>query len=227
MNMFRFSRISKVVMVAVLIATGYIGVQAMRDKLWADSEFEPNKITGLDTIDQALKSERLEQRFIGDIDGIFIAPEGTPVPEQYIVYEDLCNTPYSRNVTWEEAGELNLMLNLPEKYVLQVDDMNTGAVACGDTVYVARRTYTVNGGQVIIGRSRFTSVEEDVAVDRPKIKWVNGRDVVLIESLTKSGTFQNAYAYFPETFGDTFIHATGVSKSDFTALVELVASSTK
>ncbi len=218
-----FSTASKIVLAIALIVTGYFGAQAMRAELQA----RPRPLSAIDEADIALKMEANKPRFIGDIDGIFIAPQGTPVPEHYTTYEDVCGNQYGKSVPWSQAGELDLTLDLPEDYVLNEDALYTDVVACGDTVFVAHRGYTTKSGEVSIGRSLFDHDELDVAVDRPKIEHINGRDVVIIESLTSDGIFQGSYAYFPETFGKTFISANSMPQAEFRDLVALVASSTR
>jgi hypothetical protein len=208
------------------VGAGFVGAVALRTTLTAE-EKNPNKIVGLDAIEKAARAEEKKPKFAGDIDGMFLAPAGTPVPETYVTFDDVCTTPFSEEVSWDRAGELDLKLDLPKEYVLQPDHENTGVIACGDTVYTARRVYTAKSGWATIGRSYLTTEEVDVAVDRPKILHINGRDVVMIEPMTAEGTFQNSYAWFPEPFGDTFVYGHGLSQNDFTALVKLVASSTR
>ena len=219
-----FSITSKIVLAIALIVTGYFGAQAMR----ANLEARPRQMSAIDEADIALKVEANKPRFVGDVGGIFIAPEGTPVPEQYATYESLCGEQFGKSVPWNRAGELDFDITLPEGYVLQTNDINTDVVACGDTVFVARRVYNVpSGGQAIIGRTLLTYSDTSVAVDRPQARHINGRDVVVVEPLTNSGLFQNAHALFPEPFGITFIDAIDMSSSEFNKLVAYVASSTR
>lgn len=220
-----FSLAHKVLLGIALVATGYFGAQAMRATLEARQE-APRGL--FDEADIAVKAEATKPRFVGDVGGIFIAPEGTPVPERYTTFEDTCGDQWGKNVSWEEAGELDFAIPLPATYAFQPDDINTAVVACGDTVFIARRVYTTaSGGEVIIGRTLFDYSDIDVAVDRPTTQRIADRDVVLIEPITESGVFQNAYAYFPETFGKTFVHASNLSRSEFRELVAMVASSTR
>lgn len=228
MNTPFFSTPSKIILALALIASGYFGAQALRTNLEAAHPRQPQQLTAnLDAIDRALHAERVKPRFVGDVSGIFIAPDNTEVPPQYATFDRICKGEQGRSVPWEQAGELDLQLELPDTYVLQKDDINTDVVACGDTVFVARRVYSTPSGDVIIGRSRFDYDQVDVAVDRPKAEHINGRDVVIVDPLTPDGTFQNAYAWFPEPFGKTFISAVSLSQADFRELVALVASSTR
>lgn len=224
-----FSTTSKVILALALLASGYVGAKALRSTLQAEEDARrfapPANFAGLES---AISAERKMPRFIGTIDGIFVAPEGIPVPETYTTFESLCGEQRGVSVPWERAGELDLELTLPEGYVLRHDDINTDVVACGETVFVARRVYTgPSGGEVIIGRTLFGSSELDVAVDRPKIVHINGRDAVVVEPLTEDGFLQTAYAWFPEPFGKTFINTLDISRSEFNELVALVAASTR
>jgi hypothetical protein len=224
-----FSATSKVILALALIASGYVGANALRTNLQAEEElrsFEPP--ANFAKLESALYAERKMPRFVGDIDGIFLAPEGIPVPETYTTFEKLCGEQRGTSVPWERAGELDIELALPEKYVFQHDDINTDVVACGDTVFVARRVYTTpSGGEVIIGRTLFGSSELDVAVDRPKIVYISGREAVVVEPLTEEGFLQTGYAWFPEPFGKTFINTLNLSRSELNELVAIVAASTR
>jgi hypothetical protein len=219
-----FSATSKIVLVFALIITGYFGAQAMRAELQA----RPRPMSAIDEADIALKVEGNKPRFVGDINGIFIAPQGTTVPEEYVTREDLCGNMPGTPLSLAEAGDLDFELSLPDTYVFQPDDIRTGVSSCGGTVFRAERAYiNTSGGEASIGRTRLTMNEMDVSVDRPKAERINGRDVVIIEPLIESGIFQNSYAWFPESFGGTYIYAYDLPRKDFMELVTLVASSTR
>jgi hypothetical protein len=120
-------------------------------------------------------------------------------------------------------------LNLPPEYTTVADDMDDGAVACGDVVYVAKREYqhAEHGGRVIIGRSLFTAVEGmHWSEERVKTVTLGGREAILFEPIYPEwyefgGT--TTQIVLPEAFGTTFIFATNVDLSDVMALGELVA----
>ncbi len=182
--------------------------------------------------------------FVGDKLGIFIdaAEEDVDVPAQYVTAEDICppDAPHAP-ASWEQAGELAFSLNLPPEYTTVADDMDDGAVACGDVVYVAKRVYqhAEHGGRVTIGRTRLTVVDGmHWPSERVKVVGLAGREAVLFEPIYPERyepTYPERYGFggqstqivFPEPFGMTFIYANGVDLSDVMALGELVAEATR
>ena len=231
----RRSLISKIALALALIAAGYFGALALRTNLLAEQgnqwgSWQSRK--QFDADKAAIAAEREKPRFKGVIDGIFITPGGS-IPSEYTTAKELCGTQQSKVVSWDKAGQLDLTLDLPKEYTLQEPNMDTVVVACGDTVFNARRAYHFKQheplreqGELVIGRSLIRYDEVDTAVDRPEIMNISGRDVVVIGPITDDGAGQNMRAYFPEPFGKTFIQAYNMPRKDFLELVTLVASST-
>lgn len=169
--------------------------------------------------------------FAVGIGGIFFqSKEGAAVPEEYVTHSDICGSSKSSLVSWDRAGSLDLVLELPNKYLLDEDSLNTGVIACeeGEVVYTARRAYTRSlensRADIVIGRSMLThdttNSFDPIMVVATEI---GGRAAVLAlpheeGKLTK--------AYFPEPFGYTFVHASGLPLQEFLELAETVALAT-
>ncbi|GMU73968.1 MAG: hypothetical protein AMXMBFR44_1670 [Candidatus Campbellbacteria bacterium] len=215
---------------ALLVVSGIAGALYLRATLVADDTVRLAPIPDHSALEA---QERAKPRFVGEIGGIFLAPQGTPVPEKYTTFEDLCGDTLTEDVPDDLAGALELSLELPKEYVLQENDINTGVIACGNTVTAARKAYTyalpqyADEAYITVGRSILGYDEIDVAYDRPKTLVVAGREVVIVEPITDDGYIQYAAAWIPEPFGDTFIHSSGLPRIEFLKLVELVASSTR
>lgn len=226
------NKISAAVLFLGLVLAGYISVQYFNPVLFADRESRNEELWKLPPVDPALTAERSKPRFAGEIGGIFLAPEGTPIPDKYTTFDDLCTERKSWIVPDSEAGALTLDIELPEEYVLDTESVNTGTVACDGGVTGSRKTYLYhlpNGdtADVVIGRSFSEYDTIDVAIDRVSFKKVANRNVVIIDAVTENGYWDHAYAYFPEPFGKTYISASQLPRAEFMKLVELVASTTR
>jgi DNA-binding CsgD family transcriptional regulator len=188
--------------------------------------------------------EQQKPGFVGDKLGIFIdaAEEEVDIPPQYVTAEDICppGAPHTP-VALEQAGELAFSLNPPPEYTTVADDMDDGAVACGDVVYVAKRVYqhAEHGGRVVIGRARFTVVDGmHWPAESVKVVTLAGREAILFEPIypeRSEPTYPERYEFggqstqivFPEPFGMTFIITNGVDLADVMTLGELVAEATR
>ena len=225
-------KVSAVVLFLGLVLAGYIGVQYFNPALLADQKDNKNPVRRYYEHQADFAQEEHKPRFSGEIGGIFLASEGTPIPEKYSQGKTICNEQKSWIVSDDQAGVLSLDLQLPEEFVLDTESLNTGTVACDGGVTVSRKSYLYywpNGdtGDIVIGRSFLTYDEQSVASDRVRAQKIAGRDVVIINTVTEYGYWDHAYAYFPEPFGVTFIQAFSLPRSEFMKLVELVASSTR
>lgn len=180
-----------------------------------------------------LIAEEAKERFVGEIGGIYIVPDERLVeelvPASYMTYERLCGDSYSTTATFEEAGELDFDIDLPATYVLQLDDMNTGAVACNGIVYVARRAYEYHDLDVVahisIANSIFDYETLSFAYDRLVVRDVAGRRAVLAIPITEDGSVGIGYAWFPDVYGKTSVLTSGLPQREFMQLVEIVGSS--
>ena len=166
---------------------------------------------------------------MGDVDGIYIAPHLEPIPTQYITVSDVC-APDARHVEafWAEAGALAWEFEPPDGYELLPDSLNTGAVACEDTVYTARRNYRYRyahgqPAEVVIGRALFTHVEEEVSSDGVARRSFAGRTAIVISRVTDP-IVQGYLVVFPERFGQTFIFAVGLTEAELEYLSRAVAT---
>ena len=138
-----------------------------------------------------LPPELLGPPFEGELLGIFIGPNlvdsPNAIPDTFLTPRDVClpGTP-SVVVPWEQAGEMNLDLNLPPEYVPLKGSLNTGAFACGGTVTGTTWSYDLmlaDGGSayVIIGRNVLRLADYNVTTGRVKTAVVAGREAVVIE----------------------------------------------
>ncbi len=231
---FTFSRVSKALLIIVFIVAGFFLAQSFRSSLVADG---PSELFAKHaSLDALAAEEAAKPRFIGEIGGIFIAPEGTKIPDEYVTFEDLCGDLFTKSVEWGRAGILNFDVKMPPEYVLEEeDDLLTGVVACGETVTGVNRFYRgptwQNGvqSQVTISRTLGAPFFQDISVaeERPKLMTIEGREVIVIQPLTKDGYEQHGYAWFPESFGVTSLHTVDLPRKDFMSLVKTIARDTQ
>lgn len=178
--------------------------------------------------EKALEEDALRPRFAGAVQGIFIAPEGIPVPDQYLGVK--CAGP-TVAAPWEQAGQLALSVELPRKFVFQPDDLNTGVVACDGRVYATRWTYHFTGidgtlGNLGIARGESFFQPYDVSVDHVKVITVGGRPAVLLEPVVSDVGNTSALIIFPESFGTTIITGYNLSMADLMSIAEIVSEAT-
>lgn len=226
------NKVSAAVLFLGLVLAGYIGVQYFNPVLFADRESRNEELWKLPPVDPALTAERSKPRFAGEIGGIFLAPEGTPIPEKYTTFDDLCTERKSWIVPDSEAGALTLDIELPEEYVLDTESPSNGTIACDGGVMSSNKSYTYrlsNGdtANIFVGRSFSDYDTIDAASERVNAQKIAGREVVVVNTITESGYWERACAYFPEPFGMTTIRVSQLPRSEFLKLVELVASTTR
>lgn len=190
-----------------------------------------------------LPAELFGPPFEGELLGIFIgqnlvdSPDA--IPDTFLKPRDVClpGTP-SVVVPWEQAGEMNLDLNLPPEYVPLKGSLNTGAFACGGAVTGTTWSYDLrlaDGGSayVIIGRNVLRLADYNVTAGRVKTAVFAGREAVVIEPAFPdgrhvSGVFASARSgvFFPESFGQTFISGSSLPTENLLELAQLVAEAT-
>src|SRR5438132_7518899 len=186
-----------------------------------------------------LAEDAKKPRFVGEIQGIYISPDEQTVPEQHQVPP--CQAKRHVPVSWDQAGQFALNVQLPPKFIFKPDDMNTGVIACeGAEVYTARWAYELPQPQFVdyparlfIARGRSSWIYADASADRVKTVDLGGRLAVVVEpvrpegagSLGQDGT--QASVSFPETFGMTSVTSTGVPLSDLLEVAKIVGSATK
>jgi hypothetical protein len=135
-------------------------------------------------------------------------------------------------VPWEDAAKLNISLQLPSKFELDEESLNTGAIACNGMVYTARWDYKIrypSGLQesIVIARSLFAFQTVDVAEDRLKLVEIEGRQAIVIEPFTAGPITSSSLVLFPEPFGMTKIQTSGVPVDDLMEVARAVAIATK
>jgi hypothetical protein len=175
--------------------------------------------------------EQAEPTFIGDVLGIWITPKGLEEPEIYVSSSDLCALTGPEEVPFEQAGYLDLEVQLPGEYVLREEDFNTAAVKCGASVIVARRVYLgqsaqvpPGGASVLIGRAGFKVYEDSVTVDRVRTTEIGGRAAILIVPDVNSYTSPAAKVLFPESWGYTWMETDRLPLDTILEIAELVAA---
>ena len=225
-------------------ASGFFGIRYLMDNQ-AEAEPPPPAVQPLGTPipggDDAPKAPPLEiieadskaKRFVGEIQGVFIAPPDVSPPAGFLNYEGFCGSEKvpTEAAPWDLAGQLTLSVQLPSDFVFQPDSMNTGVIACAGKVYAARWDYKVslpNSGQgrLTIVRSLLSHIPKDVSANRVKTVEVGGRQAVLVEPLTPDGISSAAAIIFPEQFGVTEIQSAGIPLTQLLEVAELVAGPT-
>lgn len=213
--------------IAAIGAGAFFSVRLLMDGFFAEAQDSDTVITPQEDI---FDRERQEPRFAGDILGIFIGPSDSPAPSQYVTHDDVCPPGATTvEVPREQAGVLDLRLDLPGEFVLQDDSVNTGVIACDGAVYAARWHYLYKSASgmtadIVIGRTLFNHWDGwDVAASRVHATVIAGRDAVVIEPVTPDGLASRSGVAFPEPFGMTFISAANLSSDELHRLAERVA----
>jgi hypothetical protein len=176
-----------------------------------------------------LNSEAASEKFQGELLGVFIAPRGVEVPDKFTTYEELCGSKATEQVAWEKAGEFGLDVELPEPFKLDEGSLNTGVVACGDTVSGARWEYRVlqpSGypGQLFIARSEFKYFEIEASPGRVHQTEFGGVPAVFIDTLSDNGIGPSAGVIFPGAEVTTQIVSNGVPREHLLKVAEIVAA---
>ncbi len=212
-----------------LFALGGIGYAtffaASSLKSGGSAEAEPQ------TPPEVFEEERQKPRFQGELLGIFIAPRGVATPEEFAP-KFTCDTRAELKRV-DEAGELDMALNLSDNYKLDENSLNTGVSICNGKVFAARWAYTVTvtstgyPGEVLISRNPSLDFTADVAEDRVKTLNIEGREAIVAEPITANGISSWSAVIFPEPFGKTSIQAAGLALEDLMEVARAVALATK
>jgi len=221
------SRLLTIGLIAGIAVIGSIAGRALWESVTAQDvpNAEPPPL-------QVVNEEAAKPRFEGEVLGIFIGPHGSRVPDKFVTYEELCGTQLSEQVSWDKAGELGLAVSLSDPYRLVPDSLNTGVIACSDTVGAVRWEYSApqpNGypGQLIIIRSRLNYDEFDVSPDRVKVIEIGGLPAIHIEPLSPNGVSSSAGVIFPGDSIKTSIRSVGVPDAELLRVAEIVAAGIK
>lgn len=224
---FAISRLLTIGLVAVIAVAGSIAGRAVWETVTAtdDPKAEPPPL-------QTLNDEAAKPKFEGEVMGFFVGPPGARVPDKFVTGEELCGSQFTEQVSWDKAGELDLAVNLPEPFRFIPDSMNTGTIACGDTVYAARWDYAApqpSGypGSLVIARSRFKYDEFDVSTERVTVTEIGGLPAVYIQPLSPNGIGSAAGVIFPGDAVTTLIKSSGVPSADLLKVAEIVAAEMK
>ncbi len=235
MRMKTLGGIGLVLLIALATGIGtFAAVRAIRD----DPDSSTAETVGVPYPPrEVFEAEARKPDFRGEVNGIFVATiddsrNWSALPPDLLLPEELCQGKPEEVVPWEKAGELALDVKLPPHYEYDAENINSGLLACGDTITVARWTYKVtsyNGfpAEVTIARSFYRLMFTDASVDRVKSTVIGGREAVLIEPVTPNGLGSSVQVAFPEDFGMTWIGSAGFPLSDMLMIAKLVAEATK
>lgn len=129
------SRLLTIGLVTGLAVIGAAGGRVLWDSVIAQDEprAEPPPL-------EVINTEAAKPKFAGELLGTFIGPPEAKVPDKFTTY-DPCGSKPAEQVAWDKAGEFDLKADLPDSLKLDTTSLNTGVIACGDTVYVARWEY--------------------------------------------------------------------------------------
>ena len=236
---------------AAIGASAFFGVRFLMDRFAADDGGVVTAQEGVGGAGEGLlppeglspPAELLGPPFEDELLGIFIGPNlvesPEAIPDTFLKPGEAC-PPGARSevISWEQAGELNLDLELPPEYVLQEGSLNTGAFACGDRVTGTIRHYDLRldgdrSADIFIGRNVFRLADYHVTANRVKTAVFAGREAVVIEPAYRdgrhvSGVFASARSgvFFLEPFGATFISGSGLPTEDLLKLAQIVAEAT-
>jgi hypothetical protein len=211
--------------VAAVAVIGSIGGRAAWDAVTAEEKAQP-KPPPL----EVLNDEAAKPKFEGELLGVFVGPYGAKIPSEFITYDDICGDEPTVEVDESRAGGLALPLSLPEPFKLNKESLNTGVIACGDTVYAARWEYRAvqpSGypGAMIIARSVLKYVEREVSTGRVQIEEIAGLPAIVVYPLDEDGIGSQAGVIFPGESVLTEIQSEGVPRSELLKVAEIVAGS--
>lgn len=221
---FATSRLLTIGLVAIIAVVGSIAGRAVWETVTAEDapKAEPPPL-------ETLNDEAASPKFEGEVLGVFIGPPDAKVPDKFVTYEDLCGSKTSEQVSWDRAGEFDLTVNLPEPFQLNPDSLNTGVIACGDTVYAARWDYSAlqpNGyaGGLTIARSPFKDKQFAVSAERVQATEIGGLPAVHIKPLSANGIGSAAGVIFPGDSVNTAIYSSGIPDTDLLKVAAIVAA---
>ena len=232
------SKFIKILLLGLLGAVGiaaFLVTQVVQGGWAGDNGAPPGALKqGLEKVIE----DEAKPPFIGDKLGIFISgtTSAVPVPPQYTTPEDICAPGVPQTLApWEQAGELAHSIAMPPEYGFLPADPDSGPVACGGNVYVAKRAYDrAGGGHVVVGRTRLNVVSGmHWPSDRVKVVTLGGRQAVLLEPIFSAPQEESGPAgtstqlLFPEPFGMTFVFATGSNLADVLTLGATVGEATR
>lgn len=219
------SRLATIGLVAAVAVVGSISGRAVWDTVTAEDE--PKAISP--SLSE-LEEESSQAKFQGELLGVFVGPPEATVPDKFTTYEKLCSADASTiQVGWEKAGVFDLSLSLPEPFEFLPDSLNTGVIACDDSVYAARWDYEVKqasgyAGGLTIVRSPIDVEQLDVSTRRVEATEIGGVPAVYIHALTGNGIGSQAAVIFPGDTVNTSLYSSGVPGSDLLKVAELVAA---
>lgn len=200
---------------------------------------QPNLGEQLDELEDRRVEEEAEERFVGELLGLYIAPSSDQVPLEFREEGERLNAGGCEPLPLEEAGAFALArpLVMPEGYaVADIDSAHTGhnpwALACGGQLYTRGWDYTTTGAEgipatVAVIRSVLKYDTQDVAASRVSTQVIGGRQAVVISPLLPGGLAQKIGVYFPEPFGQTIIHSFNLSEAEVLKVAEAVAEATR
>jgi hypothetical protein len=220
-------RLLTVVLVAAIAVIGSVAGRAVWDAVTGQEQPEARPPPW-----DVLEESAAKPPFGGEILDVYIAPSGSPVPDEFTTFEKVCGTLATVEVPWDKAGDLKLEFTLPEPFQLVPDSMNTGVISCGDTVYAARWEYSLaqpNGypGSITVARGRFGNQELEVAADRIETTEIGGLPAIYIKPLSPSGVSSSAAIIFPGEGVVTEIQSGGVPETELLKVAEAVAAAIK
>ncbi len=193
---------------------------------------QSSKAVDVAAIQQALTAEKQRPRFVGAIDGIFIAPSTDQFPDDLRAKRERLVAGGCVDVPRARAGVLDLAREpvFPAGYVLNPGDPEV--IACSDVVTGVNRQYSFTNAdglpsEVLVSRSIATAWGLDVAADRVKAVKVGRRDAIVIRPETPDGTGQTSMVLFPEPFGLTFVSAFNVSASELNQILVALTTATE
>ena len=221
------SKLLTVGVVAMVAVFGSIGGRLAWNAVTAEEEQVPQP-PPLDV----LNGEAAKAKFEGEILGVFLGPYGAEVPDKFTTYGELCGDEQTVEVDDAKAGDLDLAISLPEPFKLDTESMNTGVIACGDTVYAARWEYSApqpSGypGSMVIVRSLFKYTGVDASTGRIHTGQIGGLPAIIVDPLSEDGIGSAASVIIPGESGITQIGSSGVPAKDLLEVAELVAAAIK
>lgn len=234
----KMSKIAGALLVVAVLGTA--GFFAGRVLVGGGTEAQqPNLDEQLDELEDRRVEEEGEERFAGELLGLYIAPSNDQVPLEFREEGERLNAGGCEPFPLEEAGAFALArpLVMPEGYaVAEFDSANTGqnpwALACGGTLYSRGWDYTTAGAEGIpatvgVVRSFLKYDTQDVAASRVSTQVIGGRQAIVIRPLILGGLAERVLIYFPEPFGRTSIHTFNLSEAEALKVAEAVAEATR
>ncbi len=205
--------------IAVVVVLGTAGFLVGRyavggDNSEADQPVVRDQLNEIATL-EAIKDT--EERFVGELVGIHIAPSVDDIPRDVWEKDNDLTAHGCGPAPLDRAESLDLprALVLPKGFTLSEEDsaaagVNPWALECDGTVRSRGWDYETAGVEGVPGKATVVRIivrydAQDVAKSQVVVEDIGAREAVVIRPASSTGLAQRYLFYFPESFGMTAV----------------------